>query len=412
MPTLCMIGHPAPGHVNPTLPVVAELVRRGEHVVYYATEPFRDKIERTGAVYRSLGEHTLFERNLAKGGMLGGMAGLIETAGVVLPELLRQVQGDDPDLLLVEAHALWGNLLTQILELPAITLASMFAMNEHLLPARELAGYLYENAESALEGLLQFNRYFAIARQIDHRYGICCPGMFGYLGNPQALNIVFTAREFQIGADAFDDSYKFVGPTSGIRIDGGSASTFDIASLRGAVILIAMGTMYNNEINLYRACIKAFADVPFQIVMAIGHRVSPSELGDIPANFAVYPYVPQLQVLERSILFVTHGGINSAHEAMLCGVPMVVLPAAADHFVVAGQVESAGAGVVLLRNQADAHALQACARRVLDEDAFRMNSARMGDALRAGGGAHRAADEIMAFVHARSIEREADHVRI
>ena len=31
---------PAHGHVNPTLPLVAELVHRGEHVIYYSSEAF------------------------------------------------------------------------------------------------------------------------------------------------------------------------------------------------------------------------------------------------------------------------------------------------------------------------------------------------------------------------------------
>ena len=115
MSKVVMLGHPAPGHINPTLPVIAELVRRGEDVSYYATEPFRAKVEAAGAAFRSYGAHDLFERNLASGGMLGGMAGLIETTEAILPELLASVRAEAPDYLLVEAHAVWGNLIAQIL---------------------------------------------------------------------------------------------------------------------------------------------------------------------------------------------------------------------------------------------------------------------------------------------------------
>ena len=38
---------PGSGHVNPTLPLVEELVRRGELVDYYCSGPFRSAIERT-----------------------------------------------------------------------------------------------------------------------------------------------------------------------------------------------------------------------------------------------------------------------------------------------------------------------------------------------------------------------------
>ena len=36
---------PAYGHMNPTLPLVAELVQRGEHVIYYSSEAFRPAID-------------------------------------------------------------------------------------------------------------------------------------------------------------------------------------------------------------------------------------------------------------------------------------------------------------------------------------------------------------------------------
>jgi len=42
---------PAHGHVNPTLPVVSELVSRGHAVRYYETPEFRERIEAAGAQF-------------------------------------------------------------------------------------------------------------------------------------------------------------------------------------------------------------------------------------------------------------------------------------------------------------------------------------------------------------------------
>ncbi len=46
---------PLQGHTNPSLPLVKELVRRGEEVTYYSLEPLRSAIEQTGATFRSYG---------------------------------------------------------------------------------------------------------------------------------------------------------------------------------------------------------------------------------------------------------------------------------------------------------------------------------------------------------------------
>ena len=58
-------------------------------------------------------------------------------------------------------------------------------------------------------------------------------------------------------------------------------------------------------------------------------------------------YVPQTELLKYTKLFITHGGMNSTHEGLYNGVPLVVIPQSADQPVIAKQVESLGAGVTL-----------------------------------------------------------------
>lgn len=400
MSSVVFLGHPAHGHINPTLPVVAELVRRGETVFYYATDLFRAKIEAAGATYRSYGPQEVFERKLAYGGMLGGMAGLIEAAEEVLPHTLRQVRDDQPDYLLLEAHSVTGNLIQQIMNRPAMTLCSMFAFNETLIPAPHLVRFLYGQApaEAVLDGMLGLNHYVKVAQRVSQRYGVLCPNMIGYLSNPQPLNIVFTSRYFQIGGDrAFDDSYQFVGPSVMPQLAPAADSDFPWAALTGApLIYISMGTMYNAEAEFYHTCFDAFADMPYQVVLSIGHRIADDALRPAPANFIVRRHVPQVALLQRAALFITHGGMNSANEGILFHVPMLVLPQQADHYVVAQRVGELGAGIVLDRGQATVERLQTLAQQVLADPNYKQQCETIAQTLRDAGGYQRAADAIMA----------------
>lgn len=394
-----MLGHPAAGHVNPTLPVIAELARRGECVTYFSSSVFRSKIESTGSQFHSYGEQSLFERNLSCGGMLGGMAGLIQTTEAILPELLERVRALNPDYLLLEAHAVWGNLVAQILGLPTITLSSMFAMNECLISPRRLIEHLYGAGPQshALEGLRGFSDYFEAARRLSREYCVSCPGIINYLGNRQPLNIVFTSRDFQIGSNVFDDSYKFVGPSAPPKA---ADDHLPIAlSPDEVLIYISLGTMYNNEAGFYHSCFEAFRNWPVRVVMSVGQRLDRNALSEPPANFMVREHVPQFSILSQAALFITHGGLNSAHEAMLCGVPMLVLPQQADHHVVANQVSAAGAGLALERSMATSEQLQNLATKILTDPSYRDNSTAMGRSLRAAGGPERAVDEIFCFKH-------------
>jgi UDP:flavonoid glycosyltransferase YjiC (YdhE family) len=70
-------------------------------------------------------------------------------------------------------------------------------------------------------------------------------------------------------------------------------------------------------------------------------------LAEYPANWRVYGKVDQQEVLSRADVFVTHGGSNSLHEAVLFQVPMVVAPFFGDQMLIGGRVRELGIGMVL-----------------------------------------------------------------
>jgi MGT family glycosyltransferase len=70
-----------------------------------------------------------------------------------------------------------------------------------------------------------------------------------------------------------------------------------------------------------------------------------------PKNWEVYPRVNQVDVLQKADVFLTHGGSNSFHEAVLQKVPMVVIPFAGDEMLVGEIVQNLGLGVSLEGNK-------------------------------------------------------------
>jgi UDP:flavonoid glycosyltransferase YjiC (YdhE family) len=73
-------------------------------------------------------------------------------------------------------------------------------------------------------------------------------------------------------------------------------------------------------------------------------------LDDYPANWAVYDKVDQQEVLSRSDVFVTHGGGNSFHEAVLAKMPIVVVPFFADQLLVGARAEELGIGINMVED--------------------------------------------------------------
>ena len=400
MATAAFFSYPVHGHIAPALGVVGELVRQGERVLFFATERSRAKIEATGAEFRCYRHgHDEFNPDPPTDGLFSDMARLSALTEKLIPELLEQLAGERVEYLLIDTKSMWGRLVAQVLQLPAVTFSVVFALRPGVVAPAELVNMLYGGAsqDGLLRGIEGLNQYFGNVRRMDRAQGTRSPGIVEYLGNPHPLNIIFTSRAFQIGQEAFGDNYKFVGPSIPPARD--AAMDFPYAKLAEAkpLVYISLGTTFYHADEFYRACFEAFAEMPWQIVLACGCG-NKARLGKPPENVYVEEFVPQMELLRKASLFLTHGGMNSANEGLSLGVPLLVVPQRGDQFLVGRRVEELGAGLMIHPAQATAEALQSAAKRILSEPSFAAGAKVLAQSMNEAGGYRRAADEVLAHV--------------
>ena len=397
MARIAVLNLPEHGHMNATFALVGELARRGHDLTYWATEPFRSRIEAAGAAFRSYGAHEKFRPPAHAGGLYSVMAYLAGLSEKVLPDLLDELREHRPDVLLIDSMCAWGHLANQVLGLPAVTLASVFVTHDRM-PVEAMVEAAYGRApkEVVLSGIDALSRYFEIAQRLDQRHGTRSPNIVEFFSHRQALNLVFTSAYFHLESDRFDATYKFVGPSVEPRDE---AIDFPFDRLDGRpLIYVSMGTIFNDRPDFFSACYEAFRVLPFQVVVALGDAIDPETLGPVPDNFIVRPFIPQLEILRRTSLFLTHGGMNSVNEALWNDVPLLVYPQHGDQHLTAGRVAELGAGLPVMPPQATAEGLRGMAAHILGEPGFKAGAAKIGASLRSAGGAVRAADEITTFI--------------
>lgn len=395
MARVLFINGGSEGHINPTIGVVQELISRGEEVVYFCIEAFRERMEKTGAIVRTFDDQKFIKAFISGGRnyLLERINGLLLTADIVIPCVLEQIKGEHFDYIIHDSMFGCGRLIAQILKLPAISSCTTFAETEASVN-QTLESFMTE-APAEIVRPIQ-DKFQSLTEMVKDKYGVEIPSPYEVYCNPAPMTLVYTTREFQPEEGLFDSSYKFVGPSISARFNQGS---FDFTEIKeNSSIYISLGTVFNQAVEFYQLCFEAFKDTKHTIIMSIGDRVQIPDLGDIPGNFIVKNYVPQTDVLQYVKLFITHGGMNSTHEGLYYGVPLIVLPLSADQPIIAEQVAHIGAGITLQMKSLTADQLRKAADHVLSEAPFKMAATKMKDSLRSSGGYRQAVDEIFNFI--------------
>ncbi|SDM51136.1 glycosyltransferase, MGT family [Fictibacillus solisalsi] len=400
MARVLFINAGSEGHINPTVGVVQELISRGEEVVYFTVETFRDRVEKTGATVLTFDGEAFIKAFLSGGRtyLLERINGLLQTADVVIPSVLEQIEGKHFDYMIHDSMFGCGRFLAQILKLPAISSCTSFAHSKDSFE-RMLEHLSKDIPPKTLEAIREDCRN--ITTKLKENYDVEIGSPYEVFCNPAPLTIIYTTREFQPSGDTFDPSYKFVGPSISLR---SSEETVGLSAIKGEnLIYISLGTVFNQATEFYKLCFEAFGDSAYTVIMSIGQRTQKSALGRIPQNFTVENYVPQTEVLKEADLFITHGGMNSANEGLYYGVPLLVIPQSADQPMVAQQVVKSGAGKKLLMEHLTVPQLRETADAILKQPSFRQQVKKISASFQKAGGYQQAVDEIFKFKNEKGI---------
>jgi UDP:flavonoid glycosyltransferase YjiC (YdhE family) len=107
-----------------------------------------------------------------------------------------------------------------------------------------------------------------------------------------------------------------------------------------------------------------------QLVLSLGRHDAKL---DVPStsNAIIVPYAPQLELLQRAVAVVTHGGLNTVLETLSQGLPMVAIPLTNDQPGVARRLESLGVAELVPPGAASDKRLCQAIKHVLQEPQYR-----------------------------------------
>lgn len=400
MAKIAFFNVPAHGHTNPTLAVVQELVKKGHQILYYSGEEMRSKIEPTGIDFRPYPEPIPSTKDIAEKmkAMIDATRLLIEMSEHLTAWAIEEMQREQPDLIIYDTTSMWGYVAARKLNIPSICSITHFVLDgsEGQIPMTALLRHI-------VKAIPHLPRIFRWKRNMMRDFG---KENVGGLTEYAPLNIVFTSEEFHPPNKRVDETFRFVGPSINPATRDGD---FDFSQLNeGKMVYISLGTINYLDHAFYQAAFEAFRDYPAQFVLSVGQNTDISALGDIPANFIVKNYVPQLDILQRADAFITHGGMNSVHEGLYYGVPEIVVPQQMEQLLNGLRVKNVGAGILLGEKIPYGRVVAAELREALDgilsNESYQQKAEYYGKSLKDAGGYIKAVELIEEFVGVSQLE--------
>ncbi|MFC7341430.1 macrolide family glycosyltransferase [Saccharopolyspora griseoalba] len=369
---------PAHGHVNPGLGLVAELAARGHRVSYATTHDFAPQVTEAGAtpvVYRSLlpGSAGISRDEWPEDEAEAQQLFLDETKAV-LPQVEEAFAADRPDLIIYDIAGFPALVLSEKWVIPRVQLSPTHVYSEGI---EEVMG----NGETTPEKEAVRARYAEFFAEQGTNL------TFRDVGFP-VRSIVTIPRTFQYFGDRVDEIFTFVGPMLSERGFQGDWQAPD----ERPVLVISLGSAYNDRLDFYRRCLLAFGDLDWHVVLATGRAIDPAELGELPANFEVHQWIPQLRVLSQASAFLTHAGTGGVMEGLHHGVPLIAAPQAVDQFANAARIDELALGVQVDAGAVTPEELRTALDRVSTDEKIRRSVREMRREIRRSGGLNAAVE--------------------
>jgi zeaxanthin glucosyltransferase len=404
-----ILSFPAPGHFYPLTALGRKLKERGHRVTYFQVADAEPVIRAAGLEFQAIGHEDFPAGTLRKLddalSRLSGIAGLRFTARrafmysrMVLRDAPGAVRASGVETMIIDQAEPSGGSVAEHLRLPYVNAVVTVPFNlDPSVPfflfgwkhgsgfgprlRNRLGNALFESIVSPIKRLVN-----------DHRRD------WG-LASIRSTNEFFSDRaqisqlpaSFEFPGRLVPPHFHYTGPWT----DAGGRRTveFPWESLDPSrpLVFASMGTLQNGDLRIFRVILEACEGEGVQLVLSLGGGLDPSELGPIPGDPIVVRFAPQLDLIRRASVAITHGGLNTVLECLTHGVPMVVLPVTNDQPGVGARVEWAKVGRARPVGKVDTAWLRASLREVMHSPTYRDRAATLKSSIEAVDGLKTAA---------------------
>ena len=390
-----------PGHLNPMTAVAHQLQTRGHEVVFLYLPNANgipciqaDKNDAVNATRPAVSKLAGWEALKFYNGIIA------KETEKILESLPRMVERAEIDALVLDPMQFFAELGAMKLGLPYVSVAVAFYLDYSGYTPFGAYGWPHETTPEAFarnrKGVAEFTRLIssegikAYAKEAGIKVDWDAPtGVFSRLAH-----ITQVPKEFDFENPLLPPQFYHTGPF----YDANARPKIDFPweRLTGEPLIYAsMGTILNGQVDVFRAIAAGVAKhKDTQLVLSIGDQLDPKDIGTVPDNAIIVKKAPQVDVLKRASVCITHCGLNTVLESLACGVPQVAFPVTFDQPGIGARIAAKKTGVTSEFEKLTPDHLSTLLDEVLNNSVYRENARKLQDAIAKTNGLRKAADII------------------
>lgn len=369
----CLLGEA--GHINPYIGPAQALIEKGHEVLVSSPANISEQMQKSGIPFAkdllapeamapkgkdliAMVEDKKQHRAMIEDFFLKGISGQV---GPIKDYLAKE----KPDAVIVDPMNYPAIIAAHLLNLPWISISS------------SLTSVIPDNLNSDVLDLL---RLVAPIRERIFKEFSFSPKFRAIDCLSPLLNITFATEEF-IGKT--HDDISLVGPSLPLQKRGDEVSLKSLPADK-TIIYVSFGSQVYYYPELFRKIQKACESLPVHLVMSIGELKNEEGWNDQDST-SYYSYAPQLEILKKASLFITHGGANSVMESLTAGVPMLISPICNDQDHQAYFVEKSGVGKKISLKDARAEDIRTYIQDLLENQTIKEKIKKVSKSYQANG---------------------------
>ncbi|WP_020211092.1 nucleotide disphospho-sugar-binding domain-containing protein [Gilvimarinus chinensis] len=452
----CSVGffmYPEFGAYNPTLKIANYLTSIGFQVVYFGPIDFQAHVEQHGFRYHSVLRDRLPKGTFNQPPLLGSLSlfkrlkhliplkreiSIIYYEALASGEIEREISSVNIDLLMVDALLARLASVISTTGLPVLSLATeLVGVDRYLAPhssslicskktsflrARILfRWFVFDLSRVGIKCMMgvilmlndfpntdrRLHRLKACVRNIERKHSLGslkCE----YGTRPKLPEIVLCPWEFEFDMALKSDHRVYLGDC--IHFSRKDKIDFPWDFFSGVpVVYCSLGTHianYGYATHFFKQILLvAKSNQQYQFVLSVGSGTATNDYGSVPDNVLVRSKVPQLELLKRSSIMLTNGGLGTIKECILHGVPMLVLPCAFDQPGNAARVCHKGIGRVQNIRKVNADRLSKHIEALMNDKKYKRNITRLKRSIERNDNFHNSLSAILAQMLNSELEK-------